>query len=229
MKPQFSEYELLRYLNQYNQYSSKIQLLTPSAFQLLEIDANWHEILSCHNREERVKRTIQLWQDYVPEFRSFIQFMRQKLVSIDAIFFKDTIAIIYSFQLDHAITYCAGLLPYDIEHFVINELPKPLQTFYRFIHDGFIFYPNEDSGLLSCDDFVCLADRISQDKYFPNYDVTSSYLIFSNSYGDGIVYDINTTPIMGFTYIYDDHKKCNFDEDPINTMCVWLKTLMDSD
>ncbi|WP_154888522.1 SMI1/KNR4 family protein [Longibaculum muris] len=218
------ELNLINYFNSKNIYPNPVQLLLPEAVGLLNINENWKSILSNCSRKERVHKTIELWKESTSQFSKIIDVFKSKLISIDTILYNKELYVVYSLKAYDGLIYYLGKLPREsYENSIMNKLPKEIQDFYLHIHDGFILFPDECMGPVSSDKFYCLGDDLLQSEFLDDYSVKDTYMIFSNGGGDGIVYDLSQNPPKGFTYFHGNYEDCDFENNPIDVMCEWMK------
>ena len=218
---------LINYLNSKNIYNEPIQLLLPETIQSLNMQEDWKNILSITTRQERIQKTIVLWEINVPKFSILIDLLKKRLVSVDTILYRKEIYIVYSLKAYQGVLYYFGKLPkQSYENTVINRMPKEIQNFYMKVHDGFILFPSEAMGLVSSGKLYCLGEDLLQSEFLEEYSVKDTYMIFPNGRGDGVVYDLSRNPVKGFTYFHDNYDDCDFIENPINVMCTWINILL---
>ena len=218
------ENHLIDYLNSKNIYSNPIELLLTETVELLNIEGDWKGILSNKSRKERVYRTIQLWEEYITEFSIIIDVFKKKLISIDSILYQKEIHVVYTLKDYDGVIYYLGKLPKVLyENSIINRFPIEIQNFYHYIHDGFVSFPSESMGLICSDNLYCLGEDLLQSEFLKDYSVKDTYMIYSNGGGDGIVYDLSKDLPKGFTYFHDSYDDCDFDHNPIDVMCTWMK------
>ena len=224
------ETNLIDYLNSKNIYPNPIQLLLPETVGLLNIEGDWKDILSNSSRKERVHKTIELWEKYITEFSIIINVFKKKLLSIDSILYQNEIYVVYTLKAYDGVIYYLGKLPKVLyENSIINKFPMEIQNFYMHIHDGFVSFPSESMGIMCLENLYCLGEDLLQSEFLKDFSVKDTYMIFSNGSGDGVVYDLSKDSPKGFTYFHDSYDDCDFDNNPIDVICTWIKLSLDND
>jgi len=122
------------------------------------IPNQWIDIFLSEDKEEKKKKTIALWKEYLGEVLPDVtEILRARLEDIDLI--QKEIAgtrgycAIYTINdgEDRRIFY-EGRMPEKSEQYRIlfdcwDELPKELRAFYERIHNGFYHYANRGMGM----------------------------------------------------------------------------------
>ena len=122
------------------------------------LPSQWMDIFLSKNKDERRKKTVALWEDYLGEvLPGVIKILRDRLEDIDLIQkdLKGTKGyyILYTINdgEDRKIFY-EGRLPeeslqYRMQLDCWEELPREIRSFYEMIHNGFYHYANRGMGM----------------------------------------------------------------------------------
>lgn len=105
------ENHLIDYLNSENIYPQTIELISPQAVKQLRVASDWNSILSLDSREERVRKTLELWFRHAPKFDILIEILKACLISVDTILYKKELYVVYSLKVLDKIVYYVGKLP----------------------------------------------------------------------------------------------------------------------
>lgn len=147
-------------------YHKNVQIIVKDFEQIDEIPISWKNILKQSNMNDKIEKTIDLWNKYMGlQFRNTIRYLKEKLVGIELIKYGEKYSLLYSIlSSNNKILYYEGGNPNGKLLFGKLEkewesFDKSIINFYQNLHDGFFYYASESMGLLPVQDIVYFDDE----------------------------------------------------------------------
>lgn len=78
-------------------YHKDVQIIVKDFEQIDEIPQSWRNILKQSNMNDKIEKTIDLWNKYMGvQFRNTIRYLKEKLVGIELIKYGEKYSLLYS-------------------------------------------------------------------------------------------------------------------------------------
>lgn len=106
----------------------------------------------------------------------------------------------------------------------VSLMPSDLQTFYRDLHDGFVFYPSFSMGPERSDDLAFISELCDEEEP----ELLRLLSIFSNGGGDSIALDLDSHLFDTYIWWHEEPTTPERTEDMWPLMDTWISIFLEN-